>query len=310
MSVKPLITAADYNNIRNKVDRILGTGVGSEGYGQSLQSQTVNPLSPPPNDVITAEQWNTLRNDIITIRQHQIGESGNVPTVTKGATIRSGISNPVNGFDLILDQLAETRFNVGSNRVSIIPRESTSFTGTWSRSAVCTLTIEFATSDFARYFFNSGGQIRFNSSRSGGSITPQNNAWSQVLISAGPRTFGGNLLDPINFYTLTDEYQTFFIFSASTPYSANSYRLSVKSNRSNNSQGAANIVQFEIRWQDNYIDPDTLNPDFPGTGTIFDGVTDEVDGTLSVTIEEIKESIFLITSPMYSISSITVDLEE
>jgi hypothetical protein len=309
MSVKPLISAADYNNIRNKINRILGPGVGSEGYGQILQSQPINPLAPPPANNITADQWNLLRNDIVTIRQHQIGESGNIPTVTRGATIRTGISNPVNGFDLILNQLLETRFNVGSNRVSILPRVSEEFTGVWSEKALCTLTVTFETSDLARYFFNSGGQIRFNSSRVGGSPTPQNNAWSQALASAGPRLFGANLLEPVNFYTLTDQYQTFFIFSASTPYSANIYKLSAKSNKENNSQGTANVLTFKIEWQDNYTDPDIENPDFPGPGTVFNG-GDEVDGTLSITIEEIKETFFLLSSPTYSISPITVDPEE
>jgi hypothetical protein len=306
MSVKPLITAIDYNDIRNKVDRILGSGVGSEGYGQVLQSQQVNPLSPPPNDTITALQWNQLRNDIAAIRQHQTGEIGILPTVAAGDTIRLGISNPVTGFDLVMNQLINTRFNVGSNRIIITspPGGSQSFTGSWSTQASCTLTVTFNNSDQARYFFNSGGKIRFNSSRIGGIESPQNSAWTQALIAAGARTFGGDISDPINFYNLTDNYQTFFIFTASTSYSANFYQLSARSNVSNNSQGSANIVEFEIIWRDNYVDPDTLNPDFPGPGTSF-GPGDQVDGTLSLSIEEIKEAIFNITSPAsYSISAI------
>jgi hypothetical protein len=306
MSVKPLITAVDYNNIRNKVDRILGSGAGSEGYGQPLQSQQVNPLTPPPNDTITALQWNQLRNDIVSIRQHQLGETGIIPTVTAGSTIKLGVSNPVSGFDLIMNQLINTRFNIGSNRITIIspPGNSQFFTGSWSTEAKCTLTVIFNNANQARHFFNSGGKIRFNSSRTGGTDSPQNNAWTQTLVAAGPRTFGGDISDPINFYNLTDNFQTFFIFSASTPYSANFYKLSAKSNVSNNSQGSANIVEFEIVWGDNYVDPDTLNPNFPGSGTSF-GPGDQVDGTLSLSIEEIKEAIFNITSPAsYSISPI------
>jgi hypothetical protein len=48
------------------------------------------------------------------------------------------------------------------------------------------------------------------------------------------------------------------------------------------------MVEFDIVWGDNYVDPDTLNPNFPGSGTSF-GPGDQVDGTLSLSIEEIKE---------------------
>lgn len=302
-----LITAADYNNLRNKIESILGNGTGSEGYGQPLESNPVNPLSPPPNDIITAAQWNTLRNDIVTIRQHQIGQSGIIPTITQGATIRTGITHPITGFDTIIEQLKTTRFNIGSNRVIIISPVGgfQEFTGTWQEQASCTLTVTFDTADQARHFFNSGGKIRFNSSRTGGAETPQNNAWTQALIAAGSRTFDGDFLEPVNFYNLTDVYQTFFTFSASTPYSANFYRLSARTNVANNSQGTANIIEFEILWKDNYVDPDTLNPDFPGPGTSFNG-GDEVNGTLSISIEEIKEFQFTISSPAYSISPIVV----
>jgi hypothetical protein len=45
-AVGEIIAAADYNTIRNKVANILGVGSASSGYGQTLNSETVNPLDP------------------------------------------------------------------------------------------------------------------------------------------------------------------------------------------------------------------------------------------------------------------------
>jgi len=42
-----VINRNDYNNIRSQIDKILGTGAGSYGYGQALVS-TALPAAPTP----------------------------------------------------------------------------------------------------------------------------------------------------------------------------------------------------------------------------------------------------------------------
>ena len=64
-----------------------------------------------------------------------------------------------------------------------------------------TAQITFVSADAARYFFNSGGKIRFSSSRTRGSSTSQNNAWTNVLNSAGTIEFGGDT-ENLDFYIL------------------------------------------------------------------------------------------------------------
>jgi hypothetical protein len=163
--------------------------------------------------------------------------------------------------------------------------------------------VTFATANDARYFFNSGGKIRFTSSRTGGTTSPQNTQWTNLLnTTAGTINFGAQTPATVNFYTLTTAYQQWYTVSASSPYAANFYNLEALCNCTDptNVNGTASTVTFRITWSDSYVDVD---PTPPG---------DLVDGTLSLTVEEFKASgslipsgSFAITSPSYSISAIT-----
>lgn len=300
MAIGSTILATDYNNIRNKVISILESGAGTRGYGQTAQSSPVFPADP--SYVITAAQWNELRNDIATLRLHQTGQLGPIPTISQNQPIRFGASHPNTAFDSIVDQLINDRFNIGSSRFSITAATSADYTSSWSTEASCVLTVTFADANEARYFFNSGGQIRFTSSRTGGSLTSQNNAWTNVLQAAGARSFSGLPTDPVNFYNITNDYVDgeFTLVSATTPYSANFWQVAVKCDVADNSAGTATELTFRVIWRDEYVD---IGPPSPG---------DDVDGTLEIIVEEVKATgaayptgSFTITSPTYSISSIT-----
>jgi len=290
------IHSLDYNSIRNKIVQILGNGSGTSGYGQTVFSAPV-----VSGNTITAVQWQALRNDIINIRLHQ---EGNIPTlvqVVKGTAIGFGESQPNREFDRILDQSFTARFNIGIGRSIISSATSQSRTGSWNVQSQCVATATFSSADSARFFFNSGGKLRFTSTRAGGTASAQNNAWTNVLGAAGTQQFSGNPTDIENFYSLTDSYKTIYIKSLSTPYSANFYRIEAKSNVSNNSTGLATVLDFRITWRDDYVDPFPASPP-----------PDLVDGTLTVVVEEFKATgslvpsgSFTIVSPTYNITSIT-----
>jgi hypothetical protein len=156
--------------------------------------------------------------------------------------------------------------------------------------------VTFATADQARYFFNSGSKIRSTSSRTGGTASPQNSSWSNILDTAGTVAFGGNTA-VLNFYNLTNSYQTFFNLTSSAPYSANQYRIEVVSNVADNSVGGATVLTFRVTYTDTYSNS-----------------PDNVDGTLTLTVDELRASgtlqplgtgPFVITRPGYSISGIS-----
>ena len=300
------IAATDYNAIRNKIINILGTGSGQQGYGQTLQSSAVF-----AGNNITKNQWDLLRYDIINARVHQDGVLPTIITLASGDVVGFGAGHPNENYDTLSEQAISNRFEIGAGQSVLSLASMTgetapgiiSRTGSWATQSQCTLTVSFATANEARYFFNSGGKIRFTSSRTGGTVSPQNTAWTNLLnTTVGTVNFSGNIPSATNFYTLTTAYQQFYNVSSTTPYSANFYKIEALCNCTDptNVNGTASVVTFRVTWSDSYVDVD---PTPPG---------DLVDGTLSLTVEEFKAAgalqptgSFAITSPTYSISSIT-----
>ena len=297
------IQASDYNELQLAVQLLLGDGVGSRGYGQSqliASSQIVETNGEFP--VITRTQWNQLRQDIGLIRQHQTGTFPALIDLDSRLQIDADVNQ---NFDNILNASDANRFQIAAPRSVTASKASENFTGQWSVSANTQVTINFNTADNARWFFNSGGKIRFFSQRSGGSSTPQNTTWTSLLNNIGTVSFSANA-PSVNFYSLTDQDQVSYEFKVgdvlpTSVYSNNDmkYRISVRSNVANNSNGGATQLIFTVDWLDNYT-PGS----FPGGGPILN--PDLVDGTLSLAVSETKAAApFVIDSPSYSISSIT-----
>lgn len=285
----------DFNSLRTKIIEVIGAGYGTYGYGQTIQSNSV-----VEGNIITSAQWDGLRYDLINILIHQNGVTPSLIRVVKGDVIRQGAGDPLQEYDRAIQQARLNRFLLAPSQSVVSVVTSRTYTSSWSTNASMTAQVFFSSAEEARYFFNSGGKIRFSSLRTGGSVTAQNNAWSNVLANSGTIEFGADTAN-LNFYLLKNFYQTRFETTLSTPYSANVYRIEALCNVANNSTGSATSITFRITWQDNYTD---TAPPF--------GPSDLVDGTLSMTIEEVKASgslqpsgSFAITSPSYTVSVIT-----
>lgn len=294
------IGAVDYVSIQDKAQQLLGTGSGSRGYGQVLQSSDVF-----TGNQITKAQWDLLRYDITTIKYHQDGVLPNIITVNVGDVIAYGSGSPNTNYATILASAEANRFRVSPSASTVTNKGSATRTTPWSTSATATLTCTFANSNQARYFFNSGGKFRITTTITGASATSQINAWVGLLNTVGTISFGADTHPTFNYYTLTNSYQTVFQNSLSTPYSANSYSLEVKCDVADNSGGTASVVYLKITLNDAYVDPDVY------TGK-NNPPTDVVDGTLTISIDELKATgsltpsgTFTIASPVYSLSAIT-----
>jgi hypothetical protein len=306
MSVGSQIRAVDYNTIRSKIINVMSSGAGQTGYGQSIKSTDVT-----TGNEVTKEQWDLLRFDILNARVHQDGVTPTIVSALKGQPIRFGADSPNNQYNTQTDIAVTNRFNLGLGQFvvetawngisSISPITRTT---SWKTSISSTVTVTFSTVDQARWFFNSGGKVRFTSSRSGGSSTAQNTSWTNLLTSAGAQSFGAN--NPgVNFYNLTLSNQIFFTTTASNPYASNRYRIEARSNVANNTSGGATILTFTISWLDPYVDP-------PGANPGAHPPSDNVDGTLTLAVDEIRAAgnlqpsgTFTITRPTYSITAIT-----
>lgn len=292
------ILSSDYNSIRTKAVSLLGTGSGQRGYNQPIQSSDVF-----AGNQITKAQWDALRYDIVNIKYHQDGAVPDIVTVNSGDLIGYGASYPNNNYNTLLDSAIANKFNISPSTSTVTTKIGQTTTSTWSSSATVTVTVTFSSSDEARYFFNSGGKIRVSSSFSGSTSTLQNGAWAYLLLTVGTVSFGANTHPTLNYYTMTNSYQTVFSQAQSTPYSANNYSIEVKTDVADNSAGTAKILYFKITLNDGYTD--LSSPPVPPD--------DSVSGTLSVAISELKASGTLlpigdwaISSPTYSISSYSV----
>ena len=299
------IQSVDYNSIRTKVTSILGVGSATRGYGQPLQSNSVS-----PGNVITKAQWDALRFDIVNIKVHQDGVIPALVEVPAGSPIQFGAGHPNTNFNSVADQCVNGRFNLGDGQFIITNIGTGTYSSAWKAQAQTEIVLTFSDSDHARHFFNSGGKLRFTSSRSGGATSAQNNAWTNLLSTVGVQQFGGNVPANSNFYTLTNNYadNQFYQLGLSSAYANNFYRLEARCDVADNSSGSASEVRFRVTWKDDYVDPDAVSGFPEGTNP----PEDTVDGTLSLTIDEIKASgqlvpsgVFTITSPTYSAISIT-----
>ncbi len=158
-----LIVATDYNgfvstNSGANVNGIWSTGSTDAGYGQSALA-TVS-----ATNTITATQWASLVNTISSIASHQ------------GTTITARTAPTAGNIINILAALNTDLTNCTTNRGNAVAN-GTQFTGWTGTNSVTggksgaswamtfTNTVTFASADAARYFFNAGGRIKIDVSK-------------------------------------------------------------------------------------------------------------------------------------------------
>ena len=160
-----LIQATDYNNfaggnggganVSGQLNTVLGTGNRNRGYGQTAVSNVT------VGSTVTATQWTTLINGVNTVRKHQSGASfSNLGTYTAGTTINATTdiaSNLTSAFTNWNSTWTLGTTVTGSTFSSTLFSANTGNTLSYSISRVAT----FANADAARYFWNSGGTIKY-----------------------------------------------------------------------------------------------------------------------------------------------------
>ncbi len=306
MAAGDLISATDYNNIRKKVVAVMGTGKdggasylydATYGYGQTVLSSNVATTA-----TVTKTQWDQLRYDLYNVLYHQTGTIPSITSATVGSVITYGPTHPNTQYDTLASTAVTNRFSVGTGQyIETLAKASTSRTTNWSTSVECTITCDFGTADDARYFFNSGGEIKIRASRTGGDATQQNTMWSSILSGAGTRSFGGQLpntgftpMDGLNFYRLTSTAQRYYTTTGSSPYATNRYSLWAYCDVANNSAGTARYLYIKVVLDDPYVDPPLGTPP---ASTADVGPEDIVNGTLTVTVDEKKADGILQPAP-------------
>lgn len=308
-AVYSTISQADYNDIRNKVIGILGTGTADSGYGQTLRSSAI-----ATGNRVTINEWGNLRYDIINAYTHIFGSAPTTAQVYEGGTVRYTSSfTPDTGsadvpeyqYNVYADQLIANKFTVHSSQSAInVPSSPATYTATWNTSISCTIDIYWSTAEQARFFFNSGGQIRITSSRSGGSATNQNSSWTSLLSTAGTQQFGGNNPatgttpnDGRNWFRLNNTYQNYYTISASSPYGSNQYSLAARTaDVTSNSSGTSRSMQIRATWNDGHVG--------------ISGGPDSVDGTFQISVSLLYATGVMVPTgtPNFAVSLPTVSI--
>ena len=299
------IEALDYNTIRANIVEVMGTGLATYGYGQNTVSTTVS-----AGNTISASQWTGLRFDVINALIHQTGTTPAIVLIESGDVIDDRSADPVVNYSTLTTQARSNRFNLApSQSISAAIGSPKTYTSDWTSLASLTCTMTFNNANEARYFFNSGGNVKITTTRVGGTASLQNESWTALLTEAGTQLFKASTGEETNFYTLTDEYQTIYELSSSAAYADNTYKISAKCDVENNNTGTATEIDIKVELIDAYVDsgPEVLP-------------NDVVNGTLTISLEEQKASgvlqpvdvadggptgAFAITSPSYTVSNIT-----
>jgi hypothetical protein len=239
MSEKPVIQASDFNSIKTKAELVLGTGVGSLGYGQSVTATTANSKS-----VLYASQWDALRNDMIKVRQHQTGQVVGSLSTDDGQNLY-----PVAAEEEILEQtkiqysnfadtITDNKFLVDPAQLTTTMIVDSSRTTSWNNTITQTIVITgtsnlYNSADNLRYFFNAGGNLTFQATLAT-NTKPKNTSWHQLLNNIGTIKFNHSTTtytgsqgvgSSIGYHQLTTQDQIIFEATASGLYSANYYRL-------------------------------------------------------------------------------------
>lgn len=304
------IYAEDYNNIQNTAEFLLGAGLSDAGYGQPVVSAIV--FGQPAPDRITVSQWNTLRGDLLKIRQHQTGidEGPNLTIPTDGDVITNEF---VNEYKTFATTCQTDRLSIALNQATEENLVAPSIRETqWSGTLTQTLTVTFPTGDAARHFFNAGGQIRFSALLthtlpiSDQSYEKTEN-WKTLLSDMGTISFGaisttytgtgaetGYPKTDIGWYNIGTTPTTVFI-KPSTPgvYAENDYNISVSKDDTSVANGRILTVTIEFR-DDDVGDQRPFDPLTPpgggvdGIGTPGPGVDEPVKGTLTSSIQAFR----------------------
>lgn len=346
MPVNDKILFSDFNVLRDTIADILGTGAGTFGYGQSVRSAKVSGASGAGAvsgggtgaNVVRTDEYSKLRSDIINVYRHiygtdptpadpVIGQLIRWVTAAGATTSEYGLSeygiaefnatsianatDPYTQYNVFVSDLTAARFTCATNQSLTESKGSVIRTGSWgvNLNTISTrVSVSFSSANAARFFFNSGGEIRIVSARSGGATTSQNTSWSSTLNSAGSRTFSAQQPAALltgtagnNWYTLTNTYQTWFSQNSSSPYGSNQYRIMARTlngSVTNNNSGTSSGVDLLVVFQDNYTDP---HP--------FPDPTDVVDGNLTVAVTVKRATGTLVPEPTagnFTIESPTV----
>lgn len=312
-----IITAVDINTFREDTLTVYDVGFADAGYGQiDAGGQSALP-SVVIGETVKSAEWEAMRAAAQTCADHQ-GSTVFLPPAPElavGEIVEAHEFLDGNTYDIndSIIFITNSRLNVDASSVTVFSNVLNSTRNTaWMNELQHRFTATFSTVDRARYFFNSGGEIRFRGSRSGGSATPQNDSWTGLLANMGTiymnYTFTSQLGggpgwtgSSIGYYDLTTSFQQIAIgvpqdggyggYSGSYGGYGGPNRATIEARTTDGPTGPngdrGRVLEFRILYTDGHTNP----------------FADEVDGTITSDIDYRKAtSPLVVDSPIFASS--------
>jgi len=176
-SAGSLILASDYNTFATNTNAFWATGSGSLGWGQTTLS------SVSTSGVVTATNWASLVNNLATAgAQTGVSITSRTAPVT-GNTI-SILTNLTTDITNITNS-ASTAVGIGSQQANwsgTTSKTTATGSGTSPWTITFTHTISWANAAAQRYFFNAGGLIKWQTSKTADS-TDADTEWNDLATT-------------------------------------------------------------------------------------------------------------------------------
>jgi hypothetical protein len=265
------IAASDYNGLvgaansttSGTLNAVWATGGTSAGYGQTAEANVA------VGDTVTATKWANLVNKTSNSASHQGTSITAVTAPATGGTVTYLSAIPTNLTSIYTGRLNAA--TLGSTAANSANRGTT-----WSNNLVATLTATFANGDAARYFFNSGGQLKLSFSHPTGSTIDNSlnalaTACGTVVVSApssgtitvasvsfnGVTKIGGSgtvnaISNNSGYYGLTTSNTQIFkqlVASAPSGYTNTNININAKTNGTQGSNGDnGSVITIYCQW--------------------------------------------------------------
>lgn len=260
------------------VDLIHGLGTGNAGYGQADTT-----AAPTIGDCVIKTELTTWKSVIADMVTHQgITLS---PVIAADSDIASIPFTDAPGFfatlnDDNLQQLETVPLTVAGGQVAVASKLTSARGTSWTTLIEHVFTVTFVDSDAARHFFNTGGQIRIDADRTGGSATTQNANWDTLL------GIGVYIFSSTDYFALTTSAVVKRDTIGTGAYSANNWIIRALTDTVGSPRGGkGSVLTFNSRFRDDH------------TNAFFDSV----DGTFTSTISERRcTGVFSQASPTFA----------
>ena len=265
---------ASFNSFVGDINNIVGIGVDSSGYGQS------HLVVATASEQVTTPGWDALLTAMKFAGKHQ-GTILYSPTSTSDAgwpsddilsiipTITTDIANIVgNKLNSDVSYMTVTP-NVRSSNNTYVDPAGNPGTPFWTSAnqIYYEAKVQFADADARRHFFNSGGEVRFDSTLTGIDVSHNQSVdWKTMLTDIGVVKLKHSITEAstgvgtegVGFSSLTTTYQVIYTKGGTGDYSGNQLNIHAKLS------GTADI-DIKIAFDDRHVSNITAGNFVTGT---------------------------------------------